>query len=178
MKPRNIIAAVLFILSLIFAMLSMPFSGAISYGKLERPAFAKVADDEYAALALEGFKNGIYNMKKRYRKFGAITNNTERELIVDIIIVTEFPEVTNKNFWFGIRFGEYEPIIFDHNSDSCKSIQLLLAPGQSMDAMAAVQRNQSRNVITSFQFIARDSAGSYQINLSDTHDAPRRIICY
>jgi hypothetical protein len=167
---------VFFILSLVFAVSSLTFSGAISRVQIERTAAAKLADDSNAALRLEGFQNNNYNMNTKFTGFGCITNNTNKIMKLTVTITPEILWKNNKNNWFRISIGS-EPADFEFNQSLPKTVVLYLIPGQTVEARAAIAPSLGP-VNVSFQFSATDLNASYSVQLRDTLKTPRRITCY
>ncbi|MFT4146153.1 MAG: hypothetical protein QM644_17010 [Mobilitalea sp.] len=163
------------ILSIVFAILSMPMSGALSTGKLERNTSLRVVGDTQGVLKLEGFQNKTINMNNRYTNFGTITNNTLQIMKLTIIIT---PEIN----WFnaistlGIKIGN-EIVEFRYLASSPLQIVVTLSPGQTVNASSFLINNVT-SIKTTFQFLATDLGGTYTIKLSDSANAPRNIICY
>lgn len=176
MKLVNQIKPLFFVLAGLFALLSITNSGAISHGRMEREAYAKIAADDWAMLELEGFRNGNYDLENQYSRFGSITNNTDRIISLTVNIQPTFLDYKNKNSRFGVKIGSTTRE-FDMDSIS-GYIELILLPHETVYAQAMLQPGQNTTVLSSFQFTAADLSGSYHIQLDDTSDNPRRIICY
>lgn len=179
MNLKNKTALIFFLLSFIFAIFSIPLSGAISYGRIERNAFATVAGDSSAALELTGFNGNAYSLKKNYENIGSITNHLHQPITLTVTIQPDFSGITNKNCWFGIEIGTIISVFeIETGPVTSKQVEIRLEPGESADVQAAVQHNESRDIIVSFRFAARDEAGNLLFELNDTPYVPRRIICY
>ena len=173
---RKRAASLFFILSLLFALLSMPVSAAISQGRLERGAVARVAEDDKGILQLKGFSNEAYDMNGSYSSFGSITNNTNQSII---LTVTVKPEYTLNHLFsrFGIKIGS-EVCEFRFSSSSPKKITLTMKPGQRIDVQAYLIQNLFSMLTTEFEFTAKDASGTYTMQLASTSRTPRRMITY
>jgi len=171
------IAAIFFILGLVFALPSLLQSAAISQGSMERSAYAKVAKDQNALLRLDGFDGSkTYNPNSPYTKVGSIMNNTNQSIILKVTVKPDFSSVKNKNYQMGIMIGTIT-CEFNSESGTSQQITMTLLPNQSVDVQAYLKKNQSSYVTTSFDFAVTNDTGTYQMMLSDTPNTPRRIIC-
>lgn len=164
----------LFLLSIIFAVLSMQFSGALSQGWMDRTASAQVVNDNTALLKLDGFQNKSYDMSNKFASYGSITNNTNQAMKLTVTITPGYSN--NKNGSFSIKLGT-ETADFKYNNSATKQVMLTLAPGQSIDAQASFDKNLV-SATASFQFTATNDTGTYTIQLGDTAKTPRRITLY
>lgn len=173
---RNKVAQVFFILSLVFALISMPVSGALSQGKLNRDATARVADDENALLKLKGFNDMTYNMNGGYTSFGSITNNTNRTITLTVTITPDLKGIGNIFTRLGIKIGT-EASEFRYYA-APKQVTLTLSPGQNIDVKGYMIQNMFTAVTTEFSFTAVDNTGTFTMQLGSTSKTPRRIICY
>lgn len=175
MKNKNKTAAVFFILSLVFALVSIPYSAALNGGKMERTASAFVADDENGILKLTGFNNKYYDLNSTYTSVGSITNNTSQNLKLTVTICPEFSlnHIFSK---FGIKLGTTKYEFKMSNSNPCE-VALDLSSGQTVDVTAYLTQNYFGPLKIAFKISAVDSTGACSIQINDTDSTPRRIIC-
>jgi hypothetical protein len=175
MRIKRKIPAIFYILGIIFFILSMPISGALSTVKLDRTASARVVDDNKGALKLEGFQNKAYNMNHKYKQFGTITNNTMQIMKLSVVITPEIG-LLNALSTHSVKIGNEEQ---DFYFGSCfpKQIITTISPGQTLDVSATLANNIT-SIKTSFQFTATNLDGSYTMQLTDSIHSPRNIICY
>ncbi len=173
---KNKYTKIFFILSLLFALVSLPYSAAISQGRLERTATARVVNDENGLIMLKGFQNKSYDLSGNYYSFGTITNNSNRIMKLTVTIQPDF-NILHLFSRFGIKIGA-EEIEFRYGASSPRQISLILSPGQVMEVKASLIQNILSTLTVDFQFTATDAAGSYTIRLSNTPRSPRRIHCY
>lgn len=174
-KYRNKITSIFFVLSLVFALSSLSSSGALSQGRLERSTTANITEDTKGLLELEGFNNHyVVDLDKDYTAVGSITNNAKYTINLIITTQTDFSLITNRNLWQGIKIGEFVRE-FTFENDSSARFDLLLEPGQTIDIQIAISHNQSREIITAFDFLATDMEGLFIMELKNTINAPRQI---
>lgn len=173
---RKRAAAVFFVLSLSFAVFSMPFGAAISQVRLERNAAARVADDEKGVLQLKGFQNKSYDMNGSYSKFGSINNNSNQILLLTVTVNPEFT-LNNLHSRFGVKIGS-QTCEFRLGSSSPRQITLMLQPGQVMEVQAYFKQNLFSSLTIEFEFAAKDSSGTFSMQLVSTSRSPRRITVY
>ena len=175
MRSKRKMTSIFFILSILFAILSMPISGALTTGKLQRTTSAKVVEDSKGALKLEGFQNKSINTNHKYSNFGTVSNNTNQ---IMRLTVTVMPEIGWLNVLSSLRFKiGTEELDFSFGSGSPKQITLILSPGQTINASASLVNNIT-GIKTSFQFTATNPDASYSMLLSDSVNSPRNITCY
>lgn len=173
-KLKNNIAIVFFVLGLLFALSSLANSGALSEGMLERNAKAKITDDSEGLLELKGFNNNlIYDLDKDYEAVGSITNNSNTALDIIINIKPDYSLITNKNLWNGVKIGN-ETCEFSFTSQVPQEIRLRLDSKQSVNVEVAVSHNQSREIITGFEFTGLGTDGVLKIELGNEN--ARQII--
>lgn len=172
---KNKIALVFFILSLVFAFVSMPFSAALKSEKLDRGTSAMVVDDGNGALKLQGFNDTIYTLNWKYTSIGSITNNTNQTLTLTITIIPDFSTVKS-SCEYGIKIGSVENV-FTNSSSSPKQATITLTPGQIADVQGYLIQNKSEPLSTEFQFSAKNAAGAYVMQFNNTVKTPRRIVC-
>ncbi len=178
MRRRHTKSTILFIICLVFALFSLPDSAALNSGSLERKARVLLAEDKEAAFELKGLDGRkAYNLNKNYAIIGTIRNNGNNILILSVMVSQDSTMIKNKNYEMGIRIGG-NTVKFCYNSISSQRIDILLIPGQAMDIQAAISRNQSKEVTTSFDFTAADIGSAYTVVLGDTDRSPRRFLCY
>jgi hypothetical protein len=177
MSKKNIIAFTFILLGLIFSFLSMPVSGALNSGRFERTATAWVADDRNAMLLLKGLDNQNYNLDINYSNIGIITNNTNQKITLTVVVTADFGGLNNKNCNLGIMIGNKANVI---RNDITPFIKIVteLAPGQSADVSAFLDRNQNNLVKVSFDITAENSQGTFSMKLTGTGKTPRQIYCY
>lgn len=176
---RKAVTSLFFILSSVFMIFSLPYSGALSYGKMKRDAYATVVNDGMAFLELHGFENQIYDFDKDFECFGSITNNSEHVINLMVTIHSFHIAVPTPSCHFRIKIGETDvKLKFTSGVASPEKIELNIEPGQCVDVQALLKHNQEGIVIASFQFEATDAAGKYTVKLNDTLKTPRRIICF
>jgi hypothetical protein len=176
MKIKNKIALLFFVLSIVFALVSIPFSAALSRSNLERRATAKVVNDENGILKLKGFANNNYDLNGSYKNFGAITNNSNQNILLTITINPDY-SILHLFTRFGLRIGS-QVSEFTINSSSPKQITVQLSPGQEVDVQAYLTQNLFHSLNVDFQFNASDITGTYTVKLSNTSRTPRNIVCY
>ncbi|MDF2541559.1 MAG: hypothetical protein K0S47_1277 [Herbinix sp.] len=174
---KKIYAPVFFILSFVFALLSMGYSGAINQGKLVRETIARVAADEDGLLKLDGLDNNIYNVNNKDIIIGSITNHSGQKIELTVTLVTEYLWINNKNSWYRIKIGD-KVSDFHYKNELEKQVTLILEPGQKVDVRGSMQNNLHAFASTSFYFTAKDTAGTYTMQFGDSIDSPRRVICY
>lgn len=177
MIRRLKLAPVFFLLSLVFALFSLPFSGAISEGRLERKTTADVVADSNAVLKLEGFHNQLNNLDNKYKSIGTIKNNSNQTLRLIISIRPNFLLVSGNNYKYNIKIGN-QTVQFDKKSNLIQQMTITLNPGQETNVLATLMNNNLGMVFTSFYFTAGDLTGTFLMNLNDTLRTPRQIICY
>ncbi len=175
MRTKRKTYLLFFILSLIFAVVSMPYSGALSTGKLERTASAKIVSDDKGILKLDGFQNKLYNMNNKYANFGTITNNTMQIVKLTVVVCPEINWM-NALSTFRVKIGNEEGE-FSYLFSSPKKIVITLNPGQTVNAAASLVNNAT-SLRTSFQFTATNADGSYSAQLTDKINTPRNIVCF
>lgn len=175
MKYRVGISHLFFTLAIVFALFSITNSAATSQIRLERQAFAQISSDFGATLELSGFDHESYDLWSKYEPIGSITNHSGKVISLTITVQTEFIELQNKNSYFSVKINS---ISRDFNEDSSEQIQVLLEPGEVVDVEALLHPGQNTVVIATFQFAATDIEGSLDLQLQDTLQNPRRIICY
>jgi hypothetical protein len=177
MMRKHKITALFLTISLIFAILSLPNSSAISSGRLERGATADVVSDSAAVLKLEGLSGqNIYNIDKDYDRIGSITNNTNQSINLTVDITPDLIYVIS-NYKLNVKIGN-KVTEFKKNKDSTQSVTISLAPRQAVDIQASLHNNLLGWVNTSFRFTAEDISGTYSMQLNDTQRTPRRFTCY
>jgi hypothetical protein len=176
MKHVNRMKSLFFVLAILFSLLSITNSGAISQGRMERQTYARISADDKALLQLEGFRNGIYDMENQYRRFGSITNNSDQEIKLTVTIHPYFLDMKNKNSWFGVKIKSN--IVQFHADSVPGQISVVLLPRETVHVEAALHPGQNTTVLSSFQFTAADAAGNFITLLDDTLQNPRRMICY
>lgn len=176
MISKNKTAVLFFILSLVFALVSIQSSSALSQGKIERNASASVADDENGVLILNGFNNRVYDMKNGYTRFGSITNNTNQTIKLTVTITPDITGINNIYTKFGVKIKN--KTIELRYKDSSKQAELTLSPGQVVDVKAYLTGNILTTVPVEFAFTAADTTGIFKIQLESTDRTPRRIVCY
>jgi hypothetical protein len=160
---------------MIFAVMSLKSSSALSTLRFDRNASAAVTNDNSSVLMLVGFENKTYSVNSKYTSFGSVTNNSKQVMNLKVTISPEILWNNNKNTWFGIKIGT-ETAEFRNNNSSPKQVLLSLNPGQTAEAQAALTQSLG-TIRASFQFWATDPYGNYSIQLNDTVKSPRRIIC-
>lgn len=176
MKLKNKLAMLSFLLSLIFICYSTPFSGALSQGRMERAATARVVDDEDGLLKLKGFNNKSYDLNGSYTKFGSIVNNTNQIIILTVTIEPDY-NIQNLSTRFNVKIGNAKAK-FNSSHTSQKQVSISLIPGQAIDVHASLKQNFFSSLLVKFHFEASDLAGTYTMQLGDTIDTPRHILCY
>lgn len=102
---RKAVTSLFFILSSVFMIFSLPYSGALSYGKMKRDAYATVVNDGMAFLELHGFENQIYDFDKDFECFGSITNNSEHVINLMVTIHSFHIAVPTPSCHFRIKIG-------------------------------------------------------------------------
>ena len=176
MRFRYKKTVILLSLSVLFALLSIPFSGALNQVKLERDVAVWVADDRNAVLELNGLDGLSYNLNKNYRNVGTITNNSNQEINLTIKVTPDFASNTKKNEWLGIEI-ENTAIVFTDNTDKSETVTVTLEPRQSANVRAAIKNSQKKTIDVAFDITAENASGDY-IHLNDTLRSPRHIYCY
>lgn len=176
MRKKYQSAKLFFILSFLTALISLPYSGALSQSRLERAATARVSDDENGLLRLRGFSNKAYNLNGSYQIVGTVTNNANQTISLAVTVKPDF-NVYHLFTRLGVRIGSvsYE---FRYGTSSPRQYFLTLAPGQSIEVQAYLQQNFFNVLTAEFEFTAADSAGTYTVKLSGTPKSPRRINLY
>lgn len=176
MRKKYKSAKIFFILSLLSLLISMPYSAALSQGRLERSATARVTDDENGFLKLKGFANRAYNMNGSYQVVGTITNNSYQTISLAVTVKPDF-SLYHLFTRLGVRIGSsaYE---FRIQTSAPRQFFLSLVPGQTIEVQAYLQQNFINVLTTEFEFTAADSTGTYTVKFSDTPRSPRRINLY
>jgi hypothetical protein len=165
-----------FVVGFLFAILSLPSSAALSKAMFERKASFKVASDLNATLKLNGFDGKTVNkISKHYKALGSVTNNSNETIELTVTIRPDFSEFKKKFYWFGIKIGD-EIRVFEVDTPQVQQVTLELVPGQMFDVQLGLQRNQSNDLVVSFDFTAVAKSGTFNIQLYDTDQTPRRII--
>jgi len=172
---RRKVSVMFFTLSILFAILSMPFGGALSSGKLERNAIARIAGDDEGILKLNGFHNNYYNMNNKYTEFGTITNNTMEKMNLTVAVTPQF-NLLNAGSTFKIKLGTKE-MIFHFGATPTKQISISLDPKETVNVSAFLVNNIT-GIYSSFQFTATNTDGTYSMVLQNSKDIPRGVICY
>jgi hypothetical protein len=90
------------------------------------------------------------------------------------MIQSDFSLITNKNLWQGMQIGEFGSE-FTYGKSTARA-DLILEPGQTVDIQIAIIHNQSREVVTTFEFLANDKNGMFTMGLKNTINTPRQII--
>ncbi|MDF2538612.1 MAG: hypothetical protein K0S76_1633 [Herbinix sp.] len=178
MRHKSKIAALFFILSLVFALLSLPFSGALTRGSMDRAAYAKVVEDKNGVLKLIGFDDKYYDLKNKNKSenVGSITNNTIQNITLSVTIAPDFT-IYHILSRFELKIGD-KVSEFRFGSSSPKQVTLTLKPGQTVEVSASLSANLFGVLSTQFYFTATDNAGTYTMQLGHTQRTPRRIHCY
>lgn len=176
MSKRKRIAYLFFLMGLVFAMISIPYSAAMNRIFLERKANIDVADDSNGAISLIGFHNKAYEMNGKYKNYGTITNNTRQILQLTVTIKPNY-QIYHLLTRCGVMIGSKE-CEFRYNSSSAKQIILIMNPKDSFEAKAYLSGNIFYALDIEFQFSATDSTGSFTIEMKNTSSAPRCISLY
>lgn len=177
MKSQYRAAAVFLMLSLVFALMSMPDSSALNRGRFARQASARISKDENALLELDGLNDMRFDAGSEYTGAGSITNNTDALLNIKVRISPDFSSINNKNCILGIRLG-LTSRYFTYYSTEPEEIILLLLPRQSINVQVSIDKNANKELPVSFDITANDIGGRMIMHIRDTKAAPRRIICY
>jgi hypothetical protein len=164
-------------LSLIFALFSIPVSGALSGDKLDRSAAAWVAGDKNAALTINGLSDATYDLDNKYSNIGIITNNTNHEIILCITVTADFLSTQSRNCILGFKIGSQTGEIIN-NGINTTNLTVTLPPLKAVNFQAFLDRNQNHAVTATFSYTATNTDGSLSMQLNDTPDTPRRISCY
>ena len=172
---KNKLPYLLFALSLLFAIISMPNTAALGEVNLERDAFASLSSDSNGVLKLEGIDNRVYNLDNKFNQVGTITNNSKQQLYLTVTITPDFSVGLVSQI--KIKMDD-SVVIFNRNSKTSQQIQLTLSPGETMNIEGSYSKNIILPATVSFQFTATDKLGTYTMNLYDTQKTPRRITCY
>lgn len=165
------------VLGLVFALVALDESGALSRNNMERALQAVVASDSSAALTLVGFDNPILvisNVNKKYFDVGSITNHYRYPINLTVTITPDFARVTNKNYWLGINLGGVVRE-FISSVQQPAQITLTLQPSQSAAIQVALTGNQAREVFIYFGITAAGTDGVVTMVLNDSPDSPRRM---
>ncbi len=176
MRKKYRSAKLFFILSLLTALISLPYSAALSQSRLERSASARVSGDENGILKIKGFSNNSYNMVGAYQSVGTITNNSNQTLSLAVTVRPDF-NIYHLFTRLGIRIGS-SSYDFRYGNSAARRFSATLAPGHSIEVQANMIQNFLAVLTTEFEFTASDSTGTFTMKLSDTPKSPRRINLY
>lgn len=176
---RKYRTAILFLLlSLTFAIVSLPNSSALSQGSLQREVMAKISDDISGIIKLEGIDgNRVLDITNKFETIGAITNQSKQTVHITLNIATNILSANNKNIRLEYKIGN-EIRVFSFEFNQPKQFTLQLQPGQKIDIQTALSNNSNVIMTSTFDLTVRDEAGAITLRLNDTSSTPRRLLCY
>ena len=174
---RKVFGILCYTLGILCTIASLQSTAAINSTKLERDAIAVIAKDQNAFVQLEGLEaTKRYDLNGSYRKVGSITNNSNQELYM-VVVLSPDDNYRRSNYRLKLKLGGEDAEIKKTTKDTL--LYLTLSPGQSLPIQASLtNKNNTNNINLSFQFLITDSSLSYSVTLGDTQRSPRRMICY
>jgi hypothetical protein len=172
------IAFIFLTCSLFFALLSLQDSSALSKVSFDRDVKAKIVSDSNSILKLEGLDGKkSYDIEEDFTTVGYITNQSDQVMELVITATPEILYATNNSYKFYVKVDN-NICEFRHNMDVSQQMTLMLSPGQKIEMEAGLKYNKAALVVTSLQISASDMGKTYQIQLTDTTETPRRFTVY
>jgi len=174
---RRRLTLILLAVSLIFALIAMPNSAAVTIKSMNRDAKAIVSSDTNAVLKLEGFDSLQYiKLSNNYSKVGSITNNSNQTINLNVVMTPTQVFGIIGAYQLGVKMGSATCIIRSNTTSQQLSISLM--PSQTIDLQMYITNSILNFISTSFTINASDSTKTYNISLPDTTSTPRRILTY
>ncbi len=175
---RRKLPLILLSISLIFGLIAMPKSAAITINNLSRNATSVVSADSNAVVKLEGFNSSQYTkLNSNYSKVGSITNNSNQVMNINVIMTPSQVFSIFKTYQLGVKIGS-SSCVFRNNTASTQQLAVSLMPGQSIDVQMSLTNNLLDFISTSFTINAYDNTKTYSLSIQDTSSSPRRILTY
>ena len=174
---RKRLTLILLTISLIFALIAMPNSAAVTIKSLNRDTKAIVSNDNNAVLKLEGFDSSQYiKLSNSYNKVGSITNNSNQSINLNVVMTPTQMFGIIGAYQLGVKMGSASCII--RSNTTSQQLAISLMPGQTIDLQMNITNSLLDFISTSFTISASDSTKTYNISLPDTTSTPRRILTY
>ncbi len=174
---RRKLPLVLIIIGLLFGLIAMQDSAALSSFTMNRQTKAQVSSDNAALLKLEGFNSSQYmKLSSYYSKVGSITNNSSQPLNLNISVAPTQVFSIIRAYQLGIKIGTSSCIL--RSNTSSQQLTVSLMPGQSVDIQMNLTNSLLDFISTSFIIQASDNTRSLNLTLSDSDSTPRRILTY
>lgn len=173
---KRALIGVFLLLGIVFALSTIPLSGAIQQTAVRRGTRADVVTDADGVLILTGFNNPIWAISsnvKKYTSIASITNNSNKSILLTVTITPTLVSVAKK-FWLGIRIDGIARE-FGTGATTPADISLTLAPGQTVDVQGGLMNNKKKDIPVTFRLSAVSTDGAFRMVISDTARTPRKI---
>lgn len=165
------------IISLIFGLIAMPNSAAVTINSMKRETKALISSDSNGMLRLEGFNSSQYmKLNSNYSKVGSITNNSNQTININVVMTPTQVFGVIGAYQLGVKIGTSSCVI--RRNTTSQQLAVSLMPGQTIDVMMYMTNSLLDYISTSFTINASDNTKTYHLSLPDTSATPRRILTY
>ncbi len=175
MRNKKHITSICLFMSLIFAILSMPLSAAISQGSLERQVSARIVKDSEGIIKIIGLDDISHDIDHKYKNLGSVKNNTTETITLSVTVKPDFGyNIFSK---LSIKIGP-SANEFRYLSSSPKQVSAVLSPGEEIAIEGTLIQNLWGVIPVDFDITATSGTGSFAIWLNSTSRTPRRVNLY